>query len=161
MISASAGSLKTVSELSSRVIFCAGSGTLLISSITWLTTPARLVLLGYFLMNSSAALSLAAGSAAVCTFVMASCSPFETCGALLLSCAEAMAANAATSAHTANTRLMTNDLDFMNDLVECGFQHLIASARLERQKTFCGIAVTIASQHVCKPGVAKGSLFFV
>src|SRR3954465_5337152 len=121
MISESAGSLKTVSELSSSVIFWAGSATLLISPITWLTTTARFVLLGYFLMNSSAALSLAAGSAVDCTFVMASCSPFETCGALSLSCAKEMAANASTSAHTASACVAATDFDFMDDLIECGF----------------------------------------
>src|SRR5690242_16925956 len=112
-------------------------------------------------MNSSAALSLAAGSAAVCTFVMASCSPFETCGALLLSCALAMGASTRTSAHSANMRVMAYDFGFMNDLVECGFQHLFASGPLERQKTFCGIAGTIASQRRLGPGVAKGAWFFV
>src|SRR6185295_15641760 len=109
----------------------------------------------------SAALSLAAGSAALCTFVMASCSPFETCGALSLSCALAMAASATTSAHTANTRVMAYDVDFMNDLVECSFQHLIASDLLERQKTFCGIAGTIASQPGLRRAVAKAAWFFV
>src|SRR2546423_510282 len=107
--------------------------------------PARLVLFGYFLTNSSAALSLAAGPTAACTLLIASCSPFETCGALFLSCARANAASATASAHTANARVTANNFDFMNDLVEYGFQHPVASRRLERQRIFCGIIVTIAS----------------
>src|SRR5581483_1261111 len=79
--------------------------------------------LGYFLLNSSAALILAEGSAADCTFIMASCSPFEICGALFLSlsCAKAKAASAAISAHTANARATANDFGFMDDLVEMDF----------------------------------------
>src|SRR5205085_9082195 len=127
--------LKIVSELSSSVIFWAGSDTLPISLTTWATTLARFVLLGYFLMNSSAALSLAAGSAADCTFSMASCSAFETCGALFLSCAAAKAANAKTSAHTAKARAAANDFGFMDDLFEYGFRRRRA-VRPARQTVF-------------------------